>query len=142
MSGYKSAPKTINAPVQAVYDKLTNLGEFQKYVEMLPAEELAKIGDVRFTDEAIVISAPAVGEMVLRVVEKKPASLIKFNAEGAPVRLEIIVNLTPASETTTSLVAELDVEIPAMLRPMIGSKLQEVADKMGDMLAKPFNISK
>ena len=46
------------------------------------------------------------------------------------------VDLTSKSDESTELQTSVEVEIPAMLRPFIGPKMQEAADKFGDLMAK------
>ncbi len=134
MAKYKSTPQTIDRPVEEVFESISNLARLQEYLDKLPQEEMARIGEIRFTDDAIVIKAPAVGEISLNVVERTAPSLVKFAAAGAPVRMEMALLLAPATATTSTLVAELDADIPAMLRPMVGGKMQEAADKMAQMV--------
>ncbi|WP_304467838.1 hypothetical protein, partial [uncultured Muribaculum sp.] len=59
---------------------------------------------------------------------------VAFTAESAPVPLIMSINLDAKTPESTEIVTAIDVEIPAMLRPMVGPKLQEAADKFGDMV--------
>lgn len=49
-----------------------------------------------------------------------------------------MVDLQPVSESTSSLTPSIDIELPAMLRPFIGNKLQEAADKFGEVFTSLF----
>lgn len=139
MSVYKSTPHAINLPVEKAFENISNLSRLQEYLDNLPKEELARIGEIRFTDNSILIKAAAVGEIALNVTERVAPERVRFAAANAPVRMEALLNLTPATPETSSLVAEIDVDIPAMLKPMIGGKLQEAADKMADMVSFLLN---
>lgn len=72
--------------------------------------------------------------MTLRVTERIPAKRIALTAENAPVPIILSVNLNEKDTETTEVVTSIDVEMPAMLRPMVGPKLQEAANKFGDMI--------
>lgn len=138
MAKYSSKPVTIDAPIEDVFGKISNISAFQDRLDMVPAEERAKIGDVRFTDDSIIINAAPVGEMKFNVVERTAPSRIVLSAEQSPVPLLLSMNLTPAGENATAVVSDIDVEIPAMLKPLIGGKMQEAADKFGELLTTFF----
>lgn len=139
MSIYSSKPQTVKGDIDTVYDKVANPMQFQKYLDQLPADVLAKIGDIRFTDDSIVITAAPVGEIALTITERMPGKHVKFAAQNAPVRMETVIELQPLGADLTEVTAKIDVDIPPMLRPMVGGKLQEAADKMGEMLGKLLN---
>ncbi len=49
------------------------------------------------------------------------------------------VNFTATAPDTTDVTTVIDVEIPAMLRPFVGPKLQQAADKFGEMISNLSN---
>lgn len=138
MAKYKSKPVSISHPVEEVYDKISNIGAYQQKLDSLPEEVRAKLGEVRFEQDAIVITAAPVGEIRFEVRERIHPSCVKLAAMQSPVPLTLAVNLTPDTPDTTSAVSEIDVEIPAMLKPMIGGKMQEAADKFGELISTFF----
>ncbi len=138
MATYQGKPVVIKHPAEEIYNKLSDLSSFQEKLESLPAEAREKLGDVHFTADSIVISAPAVGEMVFKLVEKVPFTTLRFAAENSPVPFGITISLKTIDENTTEAGSKIEVEIPAMLRPLIGSKMQEAADKFSEMLSTLF----
>lgn len=128
----------MHQPVAQVYDKISNLGAYQQRLESLPPELRAKLGDVRFTDDSIIIAAQPVGEITFRLVERVEPSLVKLEAVQSPVPFSIKIALEPETDSTTKINPELNVDIPAMLKPMVGGKLQEAADKFGDLISTLF----
>ena len=138
MSTYTGKPVTVAHSAEQLFDKISNLNAFQERLEQLPEEAKAKLGDVRFTDDEIIINAPAVGELRFKIVEKIRPELVKLTAENSPVPFYISMKLKPESEERTEMSTELDVEIPAMLRPLVGSKMQEAADKFSEMFQNFF----
>ena len=62
-----------------------------------------------------------------------------FTANGAPVPIVMSINLENIDNEKTLVTTCIDVEIPAMLKPLVGPKLQEAAEKFGDMIG---NIAK
>lgn len=140
MAKYEGKPVVINHPVQDVYDRVTNLGTYQERLEQLPQEAKDKLGSVKFTDQSVIITAAPVGEIQFDVVEKQSPTLMKLSAVGSPVPFDIKLHFTPEGDNACKVSTELDVDIPAMLRPMVGGKLQEAADKFSEMISTFFRI--
>ena len=44
------------------------------------------------------------------------------------------LHIAPAGEQSSTVTAEIDVEIPAMLRPLVGPQLQKAADQIGTLI--------
>ncbi|MDE7026181.1 MAG: hypothetical protein K2O88_09940 [Paramuribaculum sp.] len=140
MAKYEGKPVTINRPVQDVYNSITNLGAYQGLLEQLPAEAKEKVGSVRFTDSSVIIAAAPVGEIQFDVVEKREPELMKLAAANSPVPFEILVHMSADGSNASKVSTELNVEIPAMLRPMIGGKMQEAADKFSELISTFFKV--
>lgn len=138
MAKYTGDPVTINKKTDEVFERIANIGSYQQYLDQLPDEIKSKIGDVRFSDDAIIITAAPVGEIVLKLVEKQAPSSLKFEAQGAPVPLFVDIALADTGEAT-ELTPVIDVEVPAMLRPFVAPKMQEAANQMGKMLGNLFS---
>ena len=103
MAKYSSKPVTVNHPIQDIYDKVSNPGAFQQRLESLPQEAKDKLGDVRFTNDSIIINAPAVGEIKFNVVERISPSLVRLSAENSPVPFGIAINLSEHSVGATTV---------------------------------------
>lgn len=138
MAKYTGDPVTINKKTDDVFERIANIGSYQQYLDQLPDEIKSKIGDVRFSGDAIIITAAPVGEIVLKLVEKQAPSSLKFEAQGAPVPLFVDIALADTGEAT-ELTPVIDVEVPAMLRPFVAPKMQEAANQMGKMLGNLFS---
>ncbi len=134
MTTYSSKPVDVALAASTVYDRIGNLGSFQERIDSLPGEVRARIGSVTFTDDTIVINAAPMGDMTLRVTERIPAKRIALTAENSPVPIVLSVNMEEKDAELTQVVTSIDVDMPAMLRPMVGPKLQEAAEKFGDMI--------
>ena len=139
MAKYTGKTVTVNHPAQEIFDKVSNMSSFQERIDSLPQEAREKLGEVKFTDDRIIINAPGVGELNFKVVERESPTLIRLEAENSPVPFYIIMNFKAVNETTTDVTTSLDVEIPAMLRPLIGGKMQQAADKFSEMFSNLFN---
>ena len=138
MSKYRGKAVVVNGNVEDVFSKIANLGAYQQYVDSMPADIKAKLSDVRFTDDSIVLNANPVGEIVLKQTRLESPSLIEMQAQNSPVPMALSIVTSPVGDST-EVVPSIDVEIPAMLRPLVGGKLQEAADKMSEILGMLLN---
>lgn len=135
MAQYKSTPVTVRRSVAEINDRFADLSSFQSAIDALPAEERAKIGDVRFDKTSIAIKQPQFGEIKFQVKTNNPGC-IEMEAVGLPLPLNLIVDLLAVDVDTTQVTSSIDVEIPAMLRPLIGGTMQKAVDQFGSLIAK------
>lgn len=135
MSTYKSKETEVNQSAEALFDKLSNLNNLGDQLAQLPADQLERIGNVRFENEKFIISTPQMGEIAFAVIDKTKPSKIVYGTPSSPIPLQMVVNLAPVSDDRTKVSTAIEVEIPAMLRPLVGGKLQEAAEKFGEMIA-------
>lgn len=136
MSTYTSKPQLTEAPIEAVYERISHLGSLQERIEALPADIRAKLGEVTFTDDSIVINAGPVGAITFDVVERTAPVHVALQAQNSPVPLKLSLNLKQQGETTTELTVVIEIDIPVMLKPMIGPKMQDAVDKLAELVGK------
>lgn len=136
MAKYTGKTARVDLAPTAISARFADLTALQNHADAMPAEERAKVGDVRFEQDAIVIRNPQVGDLTFRVAERSDSRIV-FHAEGM-IPLDVVVNLAAVADApnATDVTTVLDIEIPAMLRPLIGPKLQQTADTFGDLIAK------
>ena len=134
MAKYTSKKVASGMDATDVVAKFDDLSRFQPAIDRLPDEVKSKLGELRFEPDALVINTPQLGAIKLQVVERS-ANRVVFEAAASMVPLRTVVDVVPDKQDATSiLTASFDVDIPVMLRPLIGGKLQEAADKMAEML--------
>ncbi|MCM1077075.1 MAG: hypothetical protein NC411_06920 [Bacteroides sp.] len=138
MATYTGKPVVLPRPIGEIYDRVSDLSQYRSLVEQLPADQREKLNGVEFDGECIRMEAPAIGQLVFKISERVPTSRVSFSAEGSPVPLSLSVNLKEAGEDSTSLTPSVKIEIPPMLRPFIGNKIQEAADKFGEVFTSIF----
>lgn len=84
------------------------------------------------------------GQITLRVSERVPDKRIALQAENAPVPMFMAINLEAKAPELTEVQTAIDVDIPAMLKPMIGPKiepmLKQSVEKFGEMIANIVKI--
>lgn len=139
MATYSSKPVTVNRPAGEIYEKFSDLSNMEAQIKNLPEDQRAKIGDVKFDTDSIAINTPQVGEIKFKVTERVPHSKIVFGSPSSPIPLNMTLTLSPLSDASTEVVTSIDVEIPMMLRPLIGGKLQEAADQFSKLMSQLSN---
>ncbi len=150
MAKYESNIKQINAPVERVYEKLSNLENFRPVLENMQNNEmvkekireagqdpaqLEKLKDVVLTADSVSFPVPMMGEMSLRIIEREENKTIKFQTEQSPIDANFWIQVLPVTDFTSKLRLTLKADLNPMVKMMIGSKLKDGIDKFADMLS-------
>lgn len=125
-------------PIAEIYARVSDLGQYREMVEQLPAEAREKLQGVEFRGDSLKMDAPGVGELVFNVTERVPLSHVGLEAVGSPVPLKLAIDLEEVDAGSTRIIPRIDVQLPAMLKPFIGPKLQEGADRFGEVFTGLF----
>ncbi len=134
MATFSSPATQVPIAADQVAAKFADFTALEAAMQNMPAEKREKIGNVEFTRDTIQIVTPQVGAITLRATERTPERVV-LEAEGSPVPMKLLVNMTPKGDSATEVSGTIDVEIPAMLKPLIGPALQKAADQFGNMFA-------
>lgn len=141
---YKSAPVTLNAPIERVYSRFSNLENLKALIDnaptdRIPADKLEQLKNMEVTPDSITIQGGPTGAVTMRVTERVEPTLIALRPDGLPLDLNMQLRFSAESENTTSAVAAIEANIPMMLRPMVKGPLQQVVDQFATMMASiPF----
>lgn len=135
MATYKSKPAKIDRPAQEIFARFSDMSRLQETLDKLPADQRDKIGQVEFTQDSIRITTSQVGDILFKVKEKVEPTKIVFGTESSPVPLTMAVDIKPLTDTTSEVETVIDVEIPAIVRPIIGPQLQKASDKFGELIS-------
>lgn len=139
METYKSDKVVIDHNIELIYSKLSNPSMFkeqmEKNMDRIPDEARQHLDNLKFEEDGISINSP-MGAVKLSVSESVEPNLVKYVAESSPVPFGLTVNLEAIDEEHTAAIAEINIELPMMVRAMVGGKLSEGAQKMGEVLAK------
>ncbi len=144
MAKYNSEDVLLNAPAEAVFSKLSNLENLRSLLEKvpadkIPADKMEMFNNITITPDAITVPGGPVGALTFRVKEKVEPSLIRLVGEGSPVPLSLAMHISADTEITSKAKVVIDIDIPAMLKPMVGGHIQKMADQFGQVLrAIPF----
>lgn len=135
MAKYSSKPTTIALSAADLAARFSDFTVMQDKLNELPEEERQRIGEVSFTPDSIVITTPQVGVITLRATERTPERIV-LTAENSPVPMNISVDIEPIDDASSNVTGTMDVDIPMMLRPLVGPALQKAVDQFGNLFAK------
>lgn len=139
METYRSEKNVIDFNIEVIYSKLSDPRVFKAHIDRnidrLPQEAREHLDKVKFEDDGISVESP-MGALKLSVSESVEPTMVKYTAQSSPVPFGVTVNLEPIDDTHTKAVTELNIDIPFMLKAVVGGKLSEGALKMGEMIAK------
>ena len=132
MSKFESSIKQIPYPQQAVYAMLSDLENIEKVRDRLPED---KLQGLRFDRDTISVSAPPVGQVSLRIVERDEPKCIKFATEQSPVPFNLWIQVLPVTETTSKMKLTIKAELNPFIRGMVQKPLTEGVERIADALA-------
>lgn len=136
MAKYTGKPSRVPVAADVLFARFDDLTQIQEKLSQLPEDFQAKMGTVTFPDkDSLSFTAPGVGQMSFRIVERQAPDRIRMLADTGLVPVNIDIVMQPAADSQTDIHAVIDADIPMMLRPMVGPKLQEAADKFGEMFS-------
>lgn len=79
-------------------------------------------------------------DLRLQMVERVAPKLIKVTGDPAsPLQFTFWLQLVEVNATDTRMRLVLDVELPMMLKMMVGGKLAKAVDQIADQIAEGFN---
>lgn len=139
MATYKSETKRVEASAQQVYSKLSDLGSLKTVIDnipedKIPADKRQMMEQIRITSDSIALPAGPVGEIRLQVSRLEPFSRIELSGVGTPVPLTLGVRISDLGEDCAEVQVVLDIEIPMMLKPMVGGTLQKMVDEFASVM--------
>lgn len=139
MATYKSETKRVEASAQQVYSKLSDLGSLKTVLDnipedKIPADKRQMMEQIRITSDSIALPAGPVGEIRLQVSRLEPFSRIELSGVGTPVPLTLGVRISDLGEDCAEVKVVLDIEIPMMLKPMVGGTLQKMVDEFASVM--------
>lgn len=145
MSTFESNIKQIPHKQESVYRTLSDLrnlqglkDRFEQMKDRIPAEEQEKLNqlkDLTFDADSISITAPMVGEIKMRIIDREEPKTIKFEAENSPIPFNFWIQLLPTSDISCKMKLTIKAELNPFIKGMVKKPLQEGIEKIADVLA-------
>lgn len=145
MAEYKSVETPIKASAEAVYRKLSNLEGLKELLsrvpeDQVPADQRDLFNQIQITPDTISFPAGPVGNLTLQLTETVEPTFIKLEGVGTPVPMALMLHIHPSTEISCSVQVEIDLQIPAMLKPMVSGPINKMVSQFAEMLRNlPFD---
>ena len=159
MNKYESTVKTVYAPVERVYARLSDLTSLQvlkervddpRFEEIInsqapadkrpPPEQFEKLRNnirkMELTPDTMSGHIGPLGDITLRIVERTDPKLVKMELEGAPIAVTMWVQMLPSDENSSRLKVTLGAELNFFIRKMIESKLEKAPEGLAQFLSQ------
>lgn len=149
MARYESKIKEVNALQENVYRRLSDLSQLQVLKDNMPAEVKAQIkaklqeeskgklelSNLTFDQDSahFMVNGMTAG---VRIIEREEPKCVKFSADNSPIDFTIWIQMLPLAAYQTKIKVTVDVDIPFFLRPMVGNKLESVAEQIAEALTR------
>ena len=137
MTTYECELKPISSSEEVVSNILSDLNNLGKLNDNTSLTD--KIKDLEFDTDSCSFAVNGFGRVGLRIIERTPLNNIKMASENAPVSFNIDIYIHQIAENQTTLQLMLNAKLPAMIKMMVGNKLQEGVNAIADLLAKSLN---
>lgn len=134
MTSYESTIKSIPFSQEKVFDKLADLRNLETLKDKIPAS--AGISDLSCEEDVVRFNIQAAGKIALRIVDREAPKTIKFNAENSPIAFNMWIQLVGGEANDTKIKVTLKADLPAMIKMMLGSKLEQFVDQFAEGLSK------
>jgi len=123
------SPQThINIPAAKLFELTSNCQNLARY---LPEQ----VKEFSATEDACTFTIENIAKVTLAILEKTPFTYIRYKAENdknIPITLEL--NYTAVSENETDVQADLEVDIPFFLKPVIQEPLQRFVEELSQKI--------
>lgn len=110
----------------------------KKIISKAPAdkrEQMDKLKDIKFDRDSICITAPMVGEIKMRIIDREFPKTIKFETENSPVPFNLWIQLLPTSDISCKMKLTIKAELNMFIKGMVKKPLEEGIEKIADALA-------
>lgn len=153
MSEFKSEVKQIQAPQQAVYNKISDLSNLEGFKERMAdpdarAQMAAQIGEdkldtfaqyvenMTFDRDSITIKGSAVGDVCLRIVDREEPKCVKLEGVGTPIPLNLWIQVVGNGDYASAIRVTLRTELNFFIKQMVSGPMQKAVDGIAEMLSR------
>ncbi|MCD8281946.1 MAG: SRPBCC family protein [Prevotella sp.] len=143
-----SEVRTIYAPVERVYAVLSDLENIRPVINRMLSDEAVQsrmpedrrdeinstLRNAGLSRDRIEVSSPLGGTMSMVIAGREENKCVKYATEKSPVGARIWVQMLPQGASQTAVKVTAEVDVPAFLKPVIGSRVKTGAEQLADAL--------
>lgn len=138
MAEYKGNPVAVERTGAEIAEKFSNLKNFQPAIDKLPAEAREKLKGLELDEDSISFDVNMVGRVKFRMKELTPERIM-MQSEGTPMPFTLSLAMKSTGEKSTEITPMADLDIPFMLRGMVGPYIQKAMDQIGGFISTLAN---
>lgn len=136
---FTSPESTNNASAEKVYARFSNLENLSALLQKIPADKIPAdkrdmLEGISVDANSITIPGGPIGSMRLVMSEREEPTLIRMRGEGLPVALSLSLRITPVDADSCKTQVAIEIDVPAMMLPMIKGPLQKAVDQTGAII--------
>lgn len=137
MTTYKSNSKLVNKSNSAVFAQLNNL----KNIELLHGNiaESMQIKNLTISDNDISFEIDMAGKISLQIVKSVPDKFVQYQLKSIIKDADLQININEVASEQSEIILLLTVDLPVMIKMMLGSKLDDGINNIAEAIAKAFN---
>jgi hypothetical protein len=123
-----SPPTLVKLPIHKLFEMTGNLNNFTHYMS-------DRVKDISTTEDSCSFTVENIANVTLKILEKTPFTQIRFVAENDKnIPLFLTLNYTTVSENETSVEADMDIEVPVFLKPMVQKPLERFVETLTEKM--------
>lgn len=149
---YESSVKAVPYSQPCIYAKLSDLNNLAVIKERfndpavremmagkVPEDKMEQIGEriseMKFDTDSVSCNISPLGEIALRIIDRKEPKCIKFETANSPIHLNLWIQILPTSDTTAKMKLTVCADLNPFIKGMVEKPLREGVEKLADMLA-------
>ena len=131
MTEYVSKQVRINKPDSQIYQVLSSFNNFTAILQ-------DKVENWRATENSCAFRVKGI-DLRLSIVDKQPCKVIKITGDQMPFDFFFWIQLVSVDTYDTRMRLTLKAKLNAMMKMMIGKKIERGVNEMAEQIAKAFN---
>lgn len=132
MAEYISETKSVPYSDNQVFDVLSDLRKLDLIQDKLPQD---KFKDFTYDQDSCSVNVNPIGKIKFVIIERNPNSIIRFEAQQLPFKLNLLIHLDSVATDNTNMKLTVNADLSPFLKPMVSKPLQEGLDKIAETLA-------
>lgn len=135
---YESKIASSTSSAQDIYRVMSDLTNIEKVKNLIPQD---KVKEIVAEEDNVRFKVDGIGQMIgFRIEDRIENDTIKYGLENIPMEGHCWIQLKEVASGDTRIKLTIKADMPAMIKMMVGNKLQQGIDKAAEMLAQmPFS---
>lgn len=131
---YESKITSSTSSAQDIYRVMSNLTNIEKVKHLFPQD---KVKEIIAEEDNVRFKVDGIGQMIgVRIEDRIENDTIKYGLDNIPMEGHCWIQLKEVAPGDTRIKLTVKADMPAMIKMMVGNKLQQGLDKAAEILAQ------